>query len=116
MPRTRRCRAPRHATPDRLSTLRQRELRRQSRDPARCIGPGDTSGQGGRRDGCRRIHPFANRPMTPRPLVDPGTAYARALMPAGIRLRLDANEGLPFGAVEAPDAETLRRYPDARSL
>lgn len=51
----------------------------------------------------------------PSPCVDPAMAYERPPLPAGIALRLDANEGIP--ALEsAADPELLRRYPDARPL
>ena len=41
-------------------------------------------------------------------------AYERPPIPDGIKLRLEANEGIP--AVSAGDPELLRRYPDARPL
>jgi histidinol-phosphate aminotransferase len=54
----------------------------------------------------------------PVPLVDPAMAYERPPVPAGVSLRLDANEGIPAFPAEALqlDAEVLRRYPDARPL
>lgn len=56
----------------------------------------------------------------PRPRIDPSMAYERAPLPAGVTLRLDANEGIPFraqnGVGSGVDPELLRRYPDARPL
>jgi histidinol-phosphate aminotransferase len=42
-------------------------------------------------------------------------AYERAPLPENVRLRLDANEGIPSLQSDA-DIELLRRYPDARPL
>ena len=42
-------------------------------------------------------------------------AYERPPLPTTVRLRLDANEGIPALQSDA-DAELLRRYPDARPL
>lgn len=56
----------------------------------------------------------------PRTHVDVSRAYERAPLPAGVRLRLDANEG-PEPSLEAmlraltdAGADTLRRYPDPK--
>ena len=52
----------------------------------------------------------------PRPRVDPSMAYERPPVPAGVTLRLDANEGVPAVQEVGSDPELLRRYPDSRPL
>lgn len=51
----------------------------------------------------------------PQPRVDPAMAYERPPLPDGVKLRLDANEGIP-ALLSVTDAEVVRRYPDARPL
>jgi len=56
----------------------------------------------------------------PMSLVDASRAYERAPVPDGVRLRLDANEGVDpslstvLHALRDGGAEVLRRYPDAK--
>src|SRR5688572_2040510 len=56
----------------------------------------------------------------PASRVDALSAYERARVPAGVRLRLDANEGatpqleLVISALRQAGADALRRYPDAK--
>ena len=56
----------------------------------------------------------------PRSHVDSSRAYERARLPEGIKLRLDANEGVAgsletaVSALSDGGSELLRRYPDAR--
>lgn len=60
------------------------------------------------------------RDQGPRTHVDVSKAYERAPVPAGVRLRLDANEGpepsleVLFRALTDAGADALRRYPDPK--